>query len=303
MEQQSLQGIINVLKPPGMTSHDVINRLRRILGIKRIGHGGTLDPGAAGVLVTAVGKASRIIEFLTEDNKTYLAMLRLGAATSTQDSFGTTIFSGDLSHLTVDDVHEAFNGFRGKVWQTPPMVSAIKHKGKKLYEFAREGIEVPRAPRLIEISSLRIIQISLPTVIFEVTCSKGTYVRTLCHDIGLRLGCGGHLFYLLRTSVGGFDLDTSFTLEEIASNYLAGNLSFLTPMATALNRWLKFTIPPVLVAQVKNGRTIEITFDLNQLQEDNKQVAVFSDDNYLVAIGYLDCSDGHILFKPRKVFV
>ncbi|MBS3976530.1 MAG: tRNA pseudouridine(55) synthase TruB [Syntrophomonadaceae bacterium] len=301
MEQQCLQGIINVLKPPGITSHDVINKLRRILGLKRIGHGGTLDPGAAGVLLTAVGKATRVLEFLTEENKTYLAMLRLGAATTTQDSFGTTVFRGEYSHLTDHDVHSTFEKFRGMVWQTPPMVSAIKHMGRKLYQLAREGVEIPREPRLIKIISLKIIQINFPIITFEVTCSKGTYVRTLCHDIGLTLGCGGHLYCLLRTSVGDFNLDSSFTLEEITSYYQTGNLLFLSPMTTALKKYQKISIPTILIEQLKNGRNIAV--DLNYPCDGNKEIFVVSDKDNLIAIGHLNCSDGRVLFIPKKVFL
>jgi tRNA pseudouridine55 synthase len=286
-----------------MTSHDVINRLRRILGIKSIGHGGTLDPGAAGVLIVAIGKATRIIEFIAEENKTYHVIMQLGTATTTQDAFGITTFRGDLSHLTTNEVSEIISSFCGNLWQIPPMYSAIKQHGKKLYELARSGIEVPRAPRLVEIISLRIIKINLPQVIFEVSCSKGTYIRTLCHDIGLKLGCGGYLLYLLRTSIGTFNLESSFTLEEIAMCYQSGNLSFLTTMPGALNnnKWQKIPIANELAEQVKKGQNIPIL--IKHLDNDNKKVAVLSDENNLVAIGNIIFSNDDTFFKPNKVFI
>ncbi len=207
-------GIINVYKEKGFTSHDVIAKLRGILKQKKIGHTGTLDPDATGVLPVCLGNGTRLSDMLTDTDKTYRAEFVLGKVTDTQDISGTVIRESEVK-ATQEDVIEAINSFIGAYSQIPPMYSAIKQEGKKLYELAREGKEVERAPREVVIHGITIESIDLPNITITVDCSKGTYIRTLCHDIGEKLGCGACMTSLVRTKVGIFTIDGSLTLAEI----------------------------------------------------------------------------------------
>lgn len=208
-------GILIIDKPAGWTSHDVVAKLRGILHEKRIGHAGTLDPMATGVLPVFVGRATRAVEFAAEREKEYIAGLRLGVVTDTQDVTGNTLATHPVD-LTRAQVEQALAPFRGEIQQIPPMYSAIKRGGKKLYELARRGEEVERQPRPITIYELELLdQVSPAQYTLRVLCSKGTYVRTLCHDIGQALGCGGTLFSLRRTKSAGFTLAQAVTLEQV----------------------------------------------------------------------------------------
>ena len=186
-----IRGIINVYKEKGFTSHDVVAKLRGIVGQKKIGHTGTLDPDATGVLPVCLGKATKLCDLLTDKNKTYEAVLLLGKTTDTQDITGEVLEEKSTEALTEEKVREAIEGFIGDYEQIPPMYSALKVNGKKLYELAREGKVIERKARLVKILDIQILEIDLPKVRMEVSCSKGTYIRTLCHDIGEKLGCGG----------------------------------------------------------------------------------------------------------------
>jgi len=209
-----MDGILNILKPPGMTSFDVVAYLRGLLKQKKIGHTGTLDPGAVGVLPVCIGKATKTIEYLTDKDKAYRAELTLGIVTDTQDSYGEVLKVCEVG-FTPDQIHSAIMSFVGSYSQIPPMYSAVKVEGRKLYELAREGITIKRKARNVSIYSIDIIEIKDNKAIFDVVCSKGTYIRTLCSDIGEKLGCGGHMSFLVRTRAGRFELSDSLTLEEI----------------------------------------------------------------------------------------
>ena len=211
-------GIINVYKEAGFTSHDVVAKLRGICKQKKIGHTGTLDPDAVGVLPVCFGSGTKLCDMLTDWDKEYIATLRLGVVTDTQDLTGQVLFHAEeetLSALTQEQVRECMFGFLGDYEQIPPMYSALKVNGKKLYELARAGKEVERKPRAVQIRELEILQMNLPTVRFRVVCSKGTYIRTLCHDIGEKLGCGGAMASLIRSRVGIFGLEEALRLSEI----------------------------------------------------------------------------------------
>lgn len=210
-----INGIINVYKEKGYTSHDVVAKLRGILKQKKIGHTGTLDPDAEGVLPVCLGKATKLCDMLTDKDKTYVADLLLGMETDTQDTSGKVIARYPVT-CNEKQVEEAIYSFLGTYEQIPPMYSALKVNGKKLYELAREGKVVERKPRTVKILDIQIIEMNLPFVKIKVSCSKGTYIRTLCHDIGQKLGCGGCMSSLLRTKVSSFVLDESVTLDEIA---------------------------------------------------------------------------------------
>ena len=224
-----MDGIININKEKGFTSHDVVAKMRRILHTKKIGHTGTLDPDATGVLPVCVGKATRVCSLLENHDKTYRAVLLLGMETDTQDTSGKVLREREVT-ATEDEVRAVFEQFKGPQMQIPPMYSALKVNGKKLYEYAREGKVIEREPRPIEIFELEIEEINLPEVRFTVSCSKGTYIRTLCNDIGEKLGCLGCMKSLSRIRVGNFLLEDALTLGELEEMRDAGVLQscFLT---------------------------------------------------------------------------
>lgn len=214
-----ISGILNIYKEKGYTSHDVVARLRGIAGQKKIGHTGTLDPDAEGVLPVCLGRATKVCDLLTDKDKTYEAVLLLGRTTDTQDVTGRILSERPLltdgRAVTPETAGACVLSFVGEYDQVPPMYSALKVNGKKLYELAREGKTVERRSRKVMIRSIRITEIDLPRIRMEVECSKGTYIRTLCHDIGEKLGCGGCMESLLRTRVGGFTLADSRKLDEV----------------------------------------------------------------------------------------
>lgn len=211
-----IDGFIVVDKPAGISSHDVVYAVRRISGEKKAGHTGTLDPFATGVLPVALGEATKAIRFLDEAFKEYRAVMRLGESTDTQDATGEVTGRGDWLGVTPEEIKKAAAGLTGRISQVPPMFSAIKHQGVPLYRLARRGAEIAREAREIEVSSLVIDSIDLPEVAFTVRCSRGTYVRTLAHDMGSVLGCGAHLVRLQRTTSGPFTLTGALTLQQLA---------------------------------------------------------------------------------------
>ncbi len=217
-------GVINVYKEAGFTSHDVVAKMRGILKMKKIGHTGTLDPDAVGVLPICLGRGTRLCNMLADHDKVYEAVLRLGISTDTQDMSGTVLQKREVS-VTKEDVENCIASFVGEQMQIPPMYSAIKIGGKKLYELAREGIEVERQARKVVFHDIQILAVDLPNVTIRVHCSKGTYIRTLCHDIGEKLGCGGCMEKLLRTRVERFELKDAKTLDEIREMVEQGTIS------------------------------------------------------------------------------
>lgn len=249
-----MDGFLVVDKPAGMTSHDVVARVRRILGQKKVGHTGTLDPFATGVLPVALGEGTKAIPFLDESRKEYHAVMRLGEATDTQDLTGQMIFHGDWRQLTPDGIEAVVRLFVGAISQVPPMFSALKLDGVPLYKLARQGTEVERQPRNIEIFSLSLERIELPDVAFSVVCSRGTYVRTLAADIGERLGCGAHLRELRRTRSGPFVIADAVTLEQLADTVASDQAESLvvSPLA-ALLPIPEFPLTERGVAKVSNG--------------------------------------------------
>ncbi|MCD7739198.1 MAG: tRNA pseudouridine(55) synthase TruB [Lachnospiraceae bacterium] len=218
-----MNGIINIYKEAGYTSFDVVAKMRGILKTRKIGHTGTLDPAATGVLPVCVGNATRAVEFLADHDKEYVAELLLGITTDTLDTTGQVLATSPVS-CDESEVIKAVLSFLGISEQIPPMYSAVKVDGKRLYELARAGKEVERKPRTIKISEIEVLSVCLPVVRFRVVCSKGTYIRSLCQDIGEKLGCGGCMQSLERTRVGGFSKETAVTLEELERHRDAGTL-------------------------------------------------------------------------------
>jgi tRNA pseudouridine55 synthase len=208
-------GVLLVDKPQGMTSHDIVARMRRVFRIKKIGHAGTLDPMATGLLLILVGKATKVSQFLMSMDKEYTGTVKLGEATDSQDADGEIVETKPVPVLTQADVEKVMATFMGDQYQTPPMFSAKKVNGQKLYKLARQGKTIEREARVIHVSRYDILNFNLPEVSVIVGSSKGTYIRTLAHDLGERLGCGGHLSALRRTQVGKFRIEDANTLEEI----------------------------------------------------------------------------------------
>ena len=250
-----MNGIINVYKEKGYTSHDVVAKLRGILKQKKIGHTGTLDPQAEGVLPVCIGNATKLCDLLTDKTKEYEAVLLLGVTTDTQDTTGA-VLSEKTVQVEEDKLRAIMEGFVGKSRQIPPMYSALKVNGKKLYELAREGREVERKPRDIEIFSLDILEMQLPRVRFCVHCSKGTYIRTLCQDIGEKAGCGGCMEELLRTRVDRFSLAEAHKLSEIEQIRDAGKLSeILIPVDQMFLSYPKVTVLEKYQLALANGNS------------------------------------------------
>lgn len=250
-------GILNVYKERGFTSHDVVAKLRGITGQKKIGHTGTLDPEAEGVLPVCLGKATKVCDVLTDQSKTYETVLLLGKRTDTQDMTGVCLEEKDVSFLTEEMVGRAVESFLGDYMQVPPMYSALKVNGKKLYELARAGKTVERKPRKVRIYSLRIQKMELPRVWLEVECSKGTYIRTLCEDIGLSLGAGGCMEKLKRTRVGGFCIKDSMTLSSLQAYRDQGKLQeCLLPVDRVFSSYPRLTVNAAQERFLYNGNRI-----------------------------------------------
>jgi tRNA pseudouridine55 synthase len=215
MPVKEMEGVLLVDKPRGLTSHDVVYRLRRKLSMKKIGHAGTLDPMATGLLIMLIGKATRISQYLISVDKVYEGEATLGVVTDSQDAEGEVMETRPVPELTEAQVREAMKGFLGDQYQTPPMHSAIKIGGVPLYKMARKGEEVEREPRFIRVVSFELISFTPPKLTFTLHCTKGTYVRTIAHDLGQKLGCGAHLSALRRTGSGKFNLSQGVTLDQI----------------------------------------------------------------------------------------
>jgi len=211
----SVDGILNINKPRGLTSRQVVDRVRRIFGMPKAGHGGTLDPDATGVLLICLGKATKLFEALQAGEKEYEGTLTLGVTTDTLDASGKIVQKNDVNSVTEEQIIAAFKQFEGRIEQIPPMFSALKHKGKPLYKLARKGIKVERQPRIVTIHHLEVLEINKPEVTFRVSCSKGTYIRVLASDLGNTIGCGAHLSSLTRTRSSIFALSEAISLDEI----------------------------------------------------------------------------------------
>ena len=246
-------GILIIDKPSGWTSMDVCAKIRGILHEKRVGHGGTLDPMATGVLPVFVGQATRAVEFAENSRKEYVAGLRLGQVTDTQDVTGETLESHSVT-VSRQDVEAAMARFMGPIQQVPPMYSAVKINGQKLYDLARRGKEVARKPRDITIHELELLeQVSETDYLFRCVCSKGTYIRTLCHDIGQLLGCGGTLYSLRRTMAAGYRLDRAVTLEDVQEQ----GESLLLPTDSLFAQYPTYTLPSAgKETRVRNGGAV-----------------------------------------------
>ena len=295
--KQHMNGIINLKKEAGMTSHDAVFKLRKILGTKKIGHGGTLDPDVVGVLPIAVGKATRMVEFMQDEGKVYEGEITLGYSTTTEDASGEVVAETPvLSPLDEKLVDEAIASLTGPITQIPPMYSAVKVNGRKLYEYARAGEEVERPVRQVTIYEFtRIGEIGyeegLARFRFRVKCSKGTYIRTLSVDLGQKLGYAAHMSHLTRTSAAGLSLDDALTLEEVAEKVAQRDLSFLHPLEIGTGDLEKVELTVEEVGEVQVGRFIPV-------ESEARELAAFYQEK-LIAI----LEKREELYKPRKVFL
>lgn len=263
-----------------MTSFSVVARCRRIFGQKKIGHTGTLDPDAEGVLVVCLGKGTKLVDMLSHGTKTYEAVLMLGCVTDTQDTSGTVLREYEVD-VSPDEAESAVLSFEGPNMQVPPMYSALKVDGRKLVDLARRGIEVERKAREVTFSDIEILETDLPRIRFRVTCSKGAYIRTLCEDIGMKLGCGGCMESLLRTRTGRFEIGEALTLDEISEKVRDGDLSFVMPIDRFFDEYPRVQVPESLDADIKNGNR----FELRGLSDiPNKKVRVYLSDGAFAGI-------------------
>lgn len=287
-----LHGVLNIHKPAGMTSHDVVGQVRRLAHQKRVGHAGTLDPDATGVLLVCLGAATRLSDYLADEGKEYRAALALGAATTTEDASGAIISEADASHLTRADLDAVLPRFVGPILQVPPMVSAVHHQGQRLYALARQGIVVERVARPVTIEHIHITDFTPGAHAFatlEVACGKGTYIRTLCADIGAALGVGGHMAALVRTRVGRFTLQDAIALDTLTPDTLPARLVSLTD---ALDSLPFFNIDDAARTDILHGRTLAAPL------EDAPVMRIVDTAGHLVALARV--ADGTL--RPFKVF-
>ena len=275
-----MDGIININKPLGITSFDVVRKIKKTAKTKKVGHTGTLDPEASGVLPVCIGKGTKIVDFIMNNTKEYEAVLKLGITTDTYDSTGKTVNLTEVN-LSNNDIIAVISKFIGNIKQIPPMYSAIKIKGQKLYELARQGIVIDRKPREITISSIDILSIEIPYVSMRIKCSKGTYIRSLCNDIGNELGCGGIMWALKRTATGIFTINNSVQLTDLDENNIC---NYIIPIDEALKNYESITFKDCLKKQLLNGVIIN---DSNVIEaiEANKLYRVYLEGTGFIGLG------------------
>jgi tRNA pseudouridine55 synthase len=289
-----MNGILSIDKPAGMTSHDVVGRVRRVAHQKRVGHAGTLDPDATGVLLVCLGQATRLSDYLAAEGKRYRAVLALGQTTTTEDASGEVLTEADASAVTEAALAALLPRFTGDIQQTPPMVSAVHHEGKRLYELARAGITVERTARTIRIDTINLLDFTpgvVATATLDIVCGKGTYIRTLCADLGSALGAGGHMQSLRRTQVGAFAADAATPLDALSEDDLPG---LLVSPSSALGGW------PAQDAATEDARSaVKAGRPLPSVLPPGAEARILGAGGELIALGR---ADGEWL-RPFKVFV
>ncbi|MFO8100728.1 MAG: tRNA pseudouridine(55) synthase TruB [Dehalococcoidia bacterium] len=297
--ERSIDGIINLNKPRGRTSFQMVSVVRKLTGFPKAGHAGTLDPDATGVLPILLGRATRLVPFLTDSPKVYRAGIEFGRSTATYDSSGDTTAEGDASSLTLEVIEEALGRFRGTIEQIPPMYSAVKHQGKPLYKLARAGLEVPRQPREVRIFRLEALEWQKPLLSAEVECSKGTYIRSLAHDLGEVLGCGACLKQLTRIQTGPFNINQSITPEELEKASSEGSWQNLVhPPDTALMHLAAITVDEEGEENIKYGRPV---FAVGGHEANDGQPGrAYSGDGRFLALVCFREETG--LWHPKRVF-
>ena len=298
MVAEHLSGVIVLDKPPGVSSTQALTALKQLLNAKKAGHAGTLDPQATGVLVCCFNRATKLARFLLHGRKKYLAVLQLGLETDTQDATGTIIAAHDLGAVTDRQIRDTFKQFEGGYRQIPPVFSALKHKGQPLYKYARRGKAVQKPPRDIEIEYMRIVSIDLPLIQFEVACTAGTYIRTLCADIGKKLGCGGHLKRLRRLESSGFSINEAISMDDCRKLSETGALSDrVVPMTDALRNIPGYVVNKALTEKVKHGRMLK-KYDLPGLMVANppELFKLLDMENKLIAVAGVNKRDDRVKY-------
>jgi tRNA pseudouridine55 synthase len=290
-----VSGVLVVDKPVGLTSHDVVQIVRRGTGIRRAGHTGTLDPRASGVLVILIGPAVRLSEYVSASDKRYQATIRLGSTTDTYDSEGTVTSSSEVGDIDEQEFDEILQKFVGEMEQVPPPYSAVKVKGRKAYEMARKGEEVELEPRTINVYSLEVLEWAPPEAVIDVYCSSGTYVRSLAHDLGKEMGTGAHLVGLRRTKSGRFTLRDAVPLRRLQEAFDQGDwYKYLIPAAEALSDWPMVELDPDEVELVRHGHRVKAN------EDDVGWARGVSQQGDLVAL--LEADEETNEWQPRKVF-
>ena len=275
-----MDGILNVNKPTGITSFDVVRKIKNIAGTKKVGHTGTLDPEASGVLPICIGRATKLVDYIMNDYKIYKAELKLGVITDTYDREGKILKTSEIN-VSREQIESTINSFIGEIEQVPPMFSALKVNGQRLYSLARQGIEVERKARKISIYNINISEINTPNITFEVKCSKGTYIRRLCYDIGEKLECGGTMWNLQRIQTGTFNILDSVELEKLHSDNIA---DYLIPMDKALDEYPKLSLEEKYEKLLFNGVTIKDYSILKDIEKD-RLYRVYVKGNEFIGIG------------------
>ena len=296
-----MDGILNINKPSGNTSFSIVSMVKRLIQERRVGHAGTLDTTASGVLPVCFGRGTRVIEFLLEASKVYRAKIELGVATDTHDATGRIIQQGDHTKVSREQVERALNSFRGLIWQTPPMYSALKHHGQRLYRLARAGITVRRKSRPARIYRLELIDFKPPLVTVEIECGRGTYIRSLAHDLGELLGCGAHVKELTRLSYGPFNIGESVSLPQLEGAFQNHNWQHLVyPIDVVLHHWSAVVVGDEQERIIKNGGYLVMEDD--QVEFDGeKRCRAYSQDGCFLAVLCFNTERGW--WQPKKVFV
>jgi tRNA pseudouridine55 synthase len=296
-----MDGILNIAKPPSLTSYGVVARVKRLTGERRVGHAGTLDPAATGVLPVCLGNATRIVEFLMNTAKVYRAAIELGVTTDTYDAAGNVTQRADPSGIVLPQLEQALASFRGPIRQTPPMFSALKSGGQPLYKLARAGITIERKSRPVVIHRLDLLDWQSPLVTLEIECGKGTYIRSLAHDIGQALGCGAYLKNLVRTRSGIFDIKDAVSLPQLEEAFRDGSWQrFLYPVDSVLQDMPFISLDEVAAADMRNGKTLNIP-GIDKPPADSKFFRAYSlDGRFLGILSFLPDSG---LWHPEKVFI
>lgn len=293
-------GILNVDKPYGITSMDVVRRLKRASGQKRVGHGGTLDPIATGVIPICFGQATRMMEYLINGSKEYKAAVELGVITDTYDALGEIVETKDASAVTITDVENAIAGFTGVIDQVPPMYSALKKNGKRLYELARQGVEVEREARSVTVNDIKIVDWESPVVTIEVSCGRGFYMRSLAYDLGNVLGCGGHMKSLVRLKSGAFHLETALSLQEAEDRLLEGEWQdILHSPDVVISSLNALVVGKQTEDLIRNGRTLPVELRIPRGKPDERCRAYSVDGRFLAILAF-DSASGQ--WRPDKVF-
>lgn len=290
-----LIGVLNIDKPKGLTSHDVVARVRKVADLRRVGHAGTLDPLARGVLVVCLGKATRLIEYLMDTHKSYVATVEFGTITATWDAEGEVIERQSVENLSLSRIEETLKLFRGPIEQVPPMYSALKHEGEPLYRLARKGIEVEREARSVEIRRLEVREWNPPHLVIEVECSKGTYIRSLAYDLGRTVGPGAYLSDLTRTAVGPFCLEQAVPLEQLVAG--EGERSwrdYLLSVYEAFEHMPGFIVDQQTKERIGYGQPVT-------LPSAPEEGIVFAYDSARRIVAVLESDADDPLWRPRKV--